>query len=190
MKILRILLLGASALLLLASTASADTVVTGNGTWGDNTPLTPESAPGATWAFSFTIADPVTDAVDLTGAFETQQVAGLVYLLNGTQIPVTLLDVRFFDLADMGMFDLDLSDGNVVAFFGDQVYAGNPPPNLTLIDGNYSADGSMNEGDPTTTGTITIVSAPEPATVSLLSIALFGLLLTRFYKIHAKPISS
>jgi len=197
MKIARILLLAASVLLLWASPAKADTVsvITGSGTWGDGTPLTPESAPGVTWSFSFTVPNPVTDAIDFGGqghAFQTEQVSGFSYLLNGAPVAATLLNVVFFDAEDFGLFDLHLSDGNVVSLFGTdsedaQLYTGNPPPVMSFInDTTFSADASMNDADPTGGGTVKITSmvvpTPEPATVSLLGMALFGLLLTRIYK--------
>lgn len=66
------------------------------------------------------MSDPATDAISNEGGFETQQVSDFVYLLNGSPISVTLLDAVFFDGPDLGLFDLELSDGNTVSLYGPQ----------------------------------------------------------------------
>ena len=186
MKTMRALFLTAAlGLLLCASAAHADDIVTGSGTWGDGTPATPESAAGATWSFSFTVSDPATDATPSGDGFLTQQISDFVYLLNGTPISATLLDAVFYPSSDLGLFDLDFSDGNTVNLYGDQVYAGTPPPDMTFLPGNYSATVGMNGDDTTGNGTVSITpttAMPEPATLPLLCLGLLALVLTRAAK--------
>ena len=185
MNIKRALLLVASALLLSVSAAKADDIISGSGTWGDGTPTTTESAAGATWSFSFVISDPATDVFATGAGFETHQVSDFVYTLNGTPISVSLADAAFFTPDDFGLFDLDLSDGNTISFFGDQVFGGTPPPDMTFLAGNYPATVAMNGGDVTGSGTVTIspvTTTPEPATLLLLGFGFFGCVLLRIWK--------
>src|SRR6516162_7747278 len=99
MRFTRALLFAVSVLLFSVSAAKADSVISGSGTWGHVacdpsdpstpdpcTPMTPESAPDASWSFSFVVSDPATDATPNGGGFQTQQVSGFVYLLNGVPV--------------------------------------------------------------------------------------------------------
>ena len=202
MRFTRVLLFGVLVLLLSVSAAKADTVISASGTWGTAacTPpscIAPEYAAGGSWSFSFHVSDPATDVVDISGGtggqFQTHQVSDFVYLLNGAPVAVTLPDADFFDAANLGLFDLDLSDFNTFTLTGPQVYAGSPPPTMTFIPGVFKADlvqifpETAVEGiDLTGNGTVTITSSttsvPEPGTLLLLGVALFGLLFTRICK--------
>jgi len=171
-KYLRTFLAITSLLLLFAAVSRADTV-TGSGTWGSETPTTTESAAGDTWYFSFQVSDPVTDASGSGGVFSTEEFSDFVYLLNGVAITPTLTAITFYDEASFGLFDLDLSDGNIVSLYGDQVYAGTPPPDMTLVGGVYSAGIAMNDSDlpdGSGSGTVKIATTPEPGTLALLGL--------------------
>ena|SRR5208282_1616605 len=180
MKNIRMLLL-IGPLVLSPSISKADSV-TGSGTWGPNTPTTTESAPGDTWSFAFQLSDPVTDACCGNGLFQTEQFSDFTYLLNGTPITPTLTTIIFYAAAGFGMFDMGLSDGNLVTMYGDQVYAGNPPPDATFIPGVYAVSSAMNDaalGVGTGSGTVTISTAPEPASLALLGFGAFAAMLAR-----------
>ena len=199
MRISRIVLLAMSVLLVSVSAAKADTVISASGTWGTAacTPpscIAPEYAPGGSWSFSFHVSDPATDVVATpAGGFQTHQVSDFVYLLNGNPVAVTLPDADFFDTANLGLFDLDLSDVNTFTLTGPQVFGGSPPPTMTFIPGVFTADlvqifpetavaGVDLTGDGTVTITSSTTSVPEPGTLLLLGVALFGLLFTRISK--------
>jgi len=202
MRITRIVLLAMSVLLVSVSAAKADTVVSASGTWGTAacTPpscIAPEYAPGGSWSFSFHVPDPITDALDISGgiggAFQTHQVSDFVYLLNGAPVAVSLPDADFFDPTNFGLFDLDLSDANTFTLTGPQVFAGSPPPIMTFTPGVFTADlvqifpdiaveGVALTGNGTVTITSGTTSVPEPGTLLLLGVALFGLLFTRICK--------
>jgi hypothetical protein len=143
------------------------------------------------------VPDPITDALDISGgiggAFQTHQVSDFVYLLNGAPVAVSLPDADFFDPTNFGLFDLDLSDANTFSLFGPQVYAGSPPPIMTITPGVFKADSvqifpDINVDDVALTGdgkvtiTSSTTSVPEPGTLLLLGVALFGLLFTRICK--------
>lgn len=84
----------------------------------------------------------------------------------------------------MGLFDLNFSD-IVVTLYGDQVIGGTPPPMMTITDGMFSAQSSINNDDPFGAGTITITSAAatsEPASLSLLGLGITAAALGRKLK--------
>lgn len=182
MRHIRGFLLVAPLLLFSAAVSRADTV-TGSGTWASTAPTTTESAPGATWSFSFMLSDPATDAFPDGGGYLTSQFSDFTYSLGGVAISPTLTNILFFPTSENGMFDLTFSNGDVVSIYGAQVYAGSPPPGITFIGGVYAVNIAMMDAViPTGSGTVTIATAattPEPATLALLAFGAIALALLR-----------
>ncbi len=178
MKQLRVLFLIAPLLLLSAAVAKADTI-SGSGTWGDGAPTTDESAPGDTWSFSFVVSDPATDATPLgSDAFTTEEISDFSFSLDGTPITATLTSVTFYDTTDSGMFDLDLSNGDVVSLYGAQVF-NNFPPDPTFAGGTYPVQIAMDDASAEGTGSVTIMTAPEPGSLALLGLGMLAIGLVR-----------
>jgi hypothetical protein len=98
-----------------AGDAAAGTVFfSGSGTWGDSAPSTPYSAPDESWSFSFDLPNPI-------ASNPTFQATDFVYDLNGSPVSTPLSSVKFFPVANAGLFDLNFSDGGVVSFYGADV---------------------------------------------------------------------
>jgi hypothetical protein len=97
----RILLASALLVFSVSAVRASDIQITGSGTWASSTnpsagitatvATTPWSAPGGTWAFTLTLADPTLVVPDgsTTGAFQTFSILGWSYTLNGSPVNVT-----------------------------------------------------------------------------------------------------
>jgi len=192
MRVLRAILIVVSLLLLGTGEAKADTVVSGTGSWssglGDPSglpapPSTIYSAGGQMWSFSFTLPNPVTDAIDFGIGFQipATDVSGLNYSLNGSPVSTPpVLDIAFFDSTDGGGFDIDFTDGQTVSLYGGVQMFGGSPTNMTFVDGTFSDtpiamnDQDIPDGEGSGTVTIASTSVPEPTSLSLLGLGLFA----------------
>jgi hypothetical protein len=167
------LLFAAAALIatLMTVPAKADSVLVGSGTWDSGTPTTSWSAAGATWQFSFQVADPI------PGGNVSAPVTYFQYFLNGTLVSNSLPGgVAFYADPDpsLGGFDLftDLNnsspDGvNIVSLYLSI-------PSLNLPNGTFAAGIGLNDGalPGSGSGSVTIAHTPEPPSIVLLGTAL------------------
>jgi hypothetical protein len=95
-----------------AGDAAAGTVFfSGSGTWGDSAPSTPYSAPDESWSFSFDLPNPI-------ASNPTFQATDFVYDLNGSPVSTPLSSVKFFPVANAGLFDLNFLTAASSAFTG------------------------------------------------------------------------
>src|ERR1700682_873307 len=85
--------------------------------------------------------------------------------------------VELFPSTNLGVFDL-LFGSATVSLYGAQLYTGTAPT-LNLLPGSFTMTSAMNNADATGSGTVNVVSTPEPASGLLLGIGLFGLLVMR-----------
>jgi hypothetical protein len=159
---MRTLLVGAAlaAVIGVAGDAAAGTVFfSGSGTWGDSAPSTPYSAPDESWSFSFDLPNPI-------ASNPTFQATDFVYDLNGSPVSTPLSSVKFFPVANAGLFDLNFSDGGVVSFYGADVGS-----SLTLIPGTYPATSGLNDLFPAVgSGTVTLTAVPEPSIWAMMTL--------------------
>jgi hypothetical protein len=188
-----------------ASSAKADgTTISGSGTWGVNAPVSDWSAPGQTWSFSLTLPNP-TPVTSLNGSTElfTTDITAFSYTLNGVAVNIPAASVFFFPTDQFGGLEIDFTAGgsdttegfscSVATFcsfdvFGDQLYTGDAP-SITLqpgsassVDFDYSASGddmNTNGSGSVDSFSVTPVSTPEPATLSLLAFGAMGLFAKR-----------
>jgi hypothetical protein len=110
---------GSFAFFSFASPAEAASVnITAVGTWGDGTPDTPFSQPGAPFAFTFDLENPIPSN-------PTNQIRNFSYILNSVEISDILFSpfvtVEFFTADDAGMFDLIFQNGDVVSLYGADI---------------------------------------------------------------------
>jgi hypothetical protein len=142
--------------------------ISGTGIWGVSTPVTPESAPGDTFSFTFDLPNPI-------ASNPTFQATDFLYTLNGSLVPVGLDSVTFFPLSSGGLFDLNLSDSNVVSASGADVGS-----TLTIAIGTFPAAFAMFDAAPQGNGVVNITSTvPEPYSFGLVVVALASIAILR-----------
>ena len=104
--------------------------ISASGTWGDGTPITPYSAPGGSWSFSFDLPNPISSN-------PTDQATHFSYLESSPKVaPVVYLPsvgVKFFPADQAGMFDVTFPDGNVLSLYGPDIGT-----SLTFVTGQYN----------------------------------------------------
>jgi hypothetical protein len=143
---------------LTASRSNADAVISGSGTWGATAPVTAESAPGDTLSFTFDLPNPI-------ATNPTFQATDFSYLLNGSLVPVSLEAVVFYPVTEAGLFDLVLSDGDIVGAYGADIGS-----SLTISSGTFAAEFAMNNAPAEGSGTVDVT--PEPSSLIPVALAL------------------
>jgi PEP-CTERM motif len=199
------IMLGLFVLTLGAAGAQADTAtIAGTGVWGSSAPTSDWSAPGQTWSFSLTLPNPAS-ATSLNGTTEmlVTEISSFSYTLGGLAVNIQPSGVVFFPSNEDGGLDIeftaagmDVTNGiacsstSVCSFnvFGSLLFSGNAPTITiqsglaTAVDFDYTASGDVTNPSgtgPVSTFTVTPISTPEPATVSLLALGALGLLAKR-----------
>lgn len=145
---------------ILHSPAAAQVLFSGSGTWDADAAVTSLSAPGASWAFSFTLPDVV-------AANPTAAPAGFSFTLAETPQLFTPLGVEFFATPDSGMFDILVADGLTFSLYGDVVLGG-----TALALGSYTVFAGVDGGLPMGSGTLSLQAVPEPASAASLALGL------------------
>jgi hypothetical protein len=140
---------GAFAFFGVGSRAEADVNITAAGSWGDNTPDTPFSQPGALFAFNFDLEN------NPIPSNPTNQITNFSYELNGTEVSNTLFSpfvtAEFFTADEAGMFDLSFSNGDVVSLYGADIGS-----SLTFAPGAYLVAAGMQMLPATGLGTVIV----------------------------------
>ena len=140
---------GAFAFFGVGSRAEADVNITAAGSWGDNTPDTPFSQPGALFAFNFDLEN------NPIPSNPTNQITNFSYELNGTEVSNTLFSpfvtAEFFTADKAGMFDLSFSNGDVVSLYGADIGS-----SLTFAPGAYLVAAGMQMLPATGLGTVIV----------------------------------
>ena len=184
---------GAFAFFGVGSRAEADVNITAAGSWGDNTPDTPFSQPGALFAFTFDLEN------NPIPSNPTNQITNFSYELNGTEVSNTLFSpfvtAEFFTADEAGMFDLSFSNGDVVSLYGADIGS-----SLTFAPGAYLVAAGMQMLPATGLGTVIVrvstgsVGAtgfgaggvPESSTWVMMTLGFAGLAFTGYRAAHKK----
>jgi hypothetical protein len=164
----------------------AEDLVSFTGSWGivSQSQVTSYSVSNEAFSFSFDLPSPIANQTINDSGFllyATTQATNFVYNLNGSPIALILSQVAFWTTSEGGFFDLDFADGGSINFTGGPGVLGVLDSPLTLQTGTFSIPTiGINGGIVETpgfggAGTLTITSAPEPASFALLGTALIGL---------------
>lgn len=184
---MRSVLVSAFLLSVFCAVSPATTLrVSATGQFSSDVVNTPYAGPNETFSLSFYLPPnpPVTNTDTL--GFDSYFL-GFSYQLNGAQVPVGPVFVRFATSTNSGLFSVFLgpeggydSNGNPVpqfSFEGSQVFSGTTS-NPTILSGTYSTaywsySDSLNFDSHTSPGdVVTIaVAVPEPGSSGLLSAA-------------------
>ena len=183
---------GSFAFFSAALPAEADVNITTVGTWGDGAPDTPFSQPGAPFAFTFNLPNPIPSN-------PTNRVTNFSYILNSVEVSDTLFSpfvtVEFFTADDAGMFDLIFQNGDVVSLYGADIGT-----SLTFVPGVDFAAAGMQMEPATGIGTVIVRvstggvgvtgfgagAVPEPSTWVMMALGFAGLAFAGYRASHKK----
>jgi hypothetical protein len=171
-------ILAAVSCLTIPSARADAVVVSGSGTWAAATPTTAESVAGESFSFSFDISNPFTGTAS-TGSLATTDAMNFSYDLNGSPVAVSLSAVVFYAPSSSGLFDLELSDGDLLDAFGPDIGS---TGTLTFTDtsANFAINDPFSSPIGSGNGSVSVSSTvPEPISFTLLGTGLFGLLAVR-----------
>jgi len=173
-----LLLFAIAAASLAGPAANADTVViSGSGTWGASAPVTPESAPGDTFSFSFDLPSPYT-WIAYAGGELTSEVTDLSYDLDGAPVGISAVAAAFYPASTFGGFDLFFSDGNWLSAYGGAIGSSG-----AITTGTYAVDFDIDYtvGAPPGVGSGIVDASvvPEPTSAALMLTGLLGLAAVR-----------
>jgi hypothetical protein len=167
----RILSVIALASLASISWAQSSLSVSGSGTFDPYVPTTAESAPNASWNFSFDVSStPAVSNVYPGVSFDTS-FSDFSYYLNGAPVTTTLTELTWFNAGEAGLIDLIFPDGGL-GLFGSQAYSGleSAPTILTGVypfSTGYVFDNLGNFGP--LSGTLSIPEGSAPLLYLLLA---------------------
>ena len=105
----RILVLTSLLAVRFATSASASPIsISGGGTFSASTASSPFTGPSQPWNFAFLVdSNPVVSNVN-SGSFDAA-FSNFSYVLNGSPVAITPVEIKFFDAAVTGMFAICFS---------------------------------------------------------------------------------
>lgn len=144
-------------------------LVSESGTFDPSTPTTAESAPGASFSFSFSV-DSNPAVTNVSPDYFNTDFADFTYTLNGSPLPVTPVVLTWYDDPDGGGIEFSFSSGDGFNIYGDPYYSG-LTSSPTILVGGYPLFSDSDFFYSTTqatplTGELDIT--PEPPSVLLL----------------------
>ena len=175
-----------------ANASAASILISANGTFTASTASTAFSGPSQPFAFSYVVdSNPVVSNVNAGQGFNAA-FSNFTYSLNGANVAIAPLAIRFFNGATTGMFAIcfvaacgPASSG--LQFAGPQMYSGAESA-PTILTGAFTSTTFVSYVGTAlssqTNVTVQAAAIPEPATVSLVATALLGIGLLRRYPKH------
>lgn len=148
-----------------AATVASAAIVTfsGSGTFDAGAPTSVYSAPGESWAFSFSLPNPISSN-------PTTDATGFTYSLNGSPVADSLSSITFFTSGQSGLFDLNFASGGVVSLYGADIGS-----TLTISTGSFPATIGLDGGAAIGSGVVNVGAVPEASTWAMMLAGFAGL---------------
>ena len=175
-------------LLFALSVSASPILLNGSGTFSGTTPSSAFSAPNQTWSFNFLVdSSPSVSNVNPGSGFDVS-FSNFTYFLNGSPVVILPANVRFFNTAFSGMFNVCFappcsgtsSPTNGFEFIGPQMFTGSESTPLMSTGSFTSTSFSVFVNSAAALQSSTTIQAvgsgvPEPSTLLTLGAGLLAL---------------
>ncbi len=185
-----------TGLLFALSVSASPILISGGGTFAGSTPSSTFSAANQTWSFSFLVDSNPSVLNVTTGSSFDVSFSNFSYFLNGSSVVISPANIRFFNTAFSGMFNVCFappcpgtsSPTNGFEFIGPQMFTGSESTPLMSTGSFTSTSFSVFVNSAAALQSNTTIQAvgsgvPEPSTWLTLGAGLLALAGRRLYRL-------